>query len=356
MSNKVKYPPCVYKRQSQGYSSVHQAIDFAGDTGSAIYAAMDGTVTHTGWNYVNTGASTYGIYIDLHHGGQVYTRYAHLSKVLVSNGQKVTAGTKIGLMGNTGNSTGPHLHFEVHTKGVWGRPFVNPATYFAGKPQVNVTDTIGSIAGLAGLAAGVVDTNLAYEMAVRGGILPPREDFTPYAITLTRNSPDVNYTRLKQADVCAVLLEGGYYYNSSHVVMDYYKNPKLDKQVEAAVAANIPYGLYVEVRAKNVAEAKKEVKELALVVRRHSPQIGLWLKPYFSASKSNNDKIIDYYYDYCVEKLGLKDQLGIYGTKSQLNTISWDKYYDKFYLWLIDKLSSFQQLNELLTPTFFMLD
>lgn len=196
--------------------------------------------------------------------------------------------------------------------------------------------------------------NLAYEVAVRGKILPPQEDFTPYAITLSRSSPTVNYTALRRIGVSIAVFEAGYLFDSIHIKQNRYRNPHLSKQIELAQENNIPFGLYAEVRARTISEAKQELKELALVVRRYSPQVGVWLKLFFNNSRTTNNQILNTYYTYLTEKLGLKDQLGLYVTRSQLSRITWDDYYEKFYLWLIDHVSSIDNLDELLTPQFFM--
>lgn len=87
-------------------SANHSGIDIGADQGTPIYAAMDGTVT------VASSEGEYGKHIDIENN-DVLTRYAHCSKLLVKKGQKVKKGDKIALVGSTGNSTGPHLHFEI---------------------------------------------------------------------------------------------------------------------------------------------------------------------------------------------------------------------------------------------------
>ena len=99
----------------------HFGVDFAGQLGNAVYAADAGTVVYAGWN--DWG---YGYLIILDHGNGWESRYAHLSQINVVCGQNVGQGDIIGLVGSTGNSTGPHLHFElVNTQ--LGR--VNPLDY-----------------------------------------------------------------------------------------------------------------------------------------------------------------------------------------------------------------------------------
>ncbi len=86
----------------------HQGMDFAASVGTKIYATGDGVVSIAG--YSNGG---YGNCIDICHGFGYLTRYAHLSKIIVKQGQRVKRGEVIGLMGSTGRSTGSHLHYEV---------------------------------------------------------------------------------------------------------------------------------------------------------------------------------------------------------------------------------------------------
>lgn len=93
------------------WGRMHKGIDLAAPTGTAIKAADGGTVISAGYN----GSLGYMVKID--HGGGKVTLYGHCSKLLVKSGQKVYQGQHIANVGNTGNSTGPHLHFEVHVNG-----------------------------------------------------------------------------------------------------------------------------------------------------------------------------------------------------------------------------------------------
>lgn len=99
----------------------HEGIDFSGPVGTQIVATGNGTVV------VDKAVTGYGLQVMVDHGFGYKTRYAHLSKILVTPGQEVKRGQVIGLMGNTGRSTGPHLHYEVLHR---GKP-VNPISYFA---------------------------------------------------------------------------------------------------------------------------------------------------------------------------------------------------------------------------------
>ena len=108
------------KAPTKGASTNHRAIDWATPTGTAIWASSGGTASVAGWQ------SGYGYVVYINHPDGNQTRYGHLSKILVSSGQKVKQGQKIALSGNTGRSTGPHLHFELRVNGT---P-VNPYNYF----------------------------------------------------------------------------------------------------------------------------------------------------------------------------------------------------------------------------------
>lgn len=106
-------------RPTKGASSYHKGIDWAIPTGTAVMASSAGTVARAGWG------SGYGYVVYINHADGRQTRYGHLSKVLVSTGQTVSQGQKIALSGNTGVSTGPHLHFEILINGSQ----VNPLKY-----------------------------------------------------------------------------------------------------------------------------------------------------------------------------------------------------------------------------------
>lgn len=99
-----------------GMQAMHEGIDFLADMGSPVVAAAGGVVIFAGFH------PQYGNVIDIDHGNDLMTRYAHLSKLLVKEGDIVQRGHRIGLSGSTGRSTGPHLHFEVRYKGVAQNP------------------------------------------------------------------------------------------------------------------------------------------------------------------------------------------------------------------------------------------
>lgn len=103
-----------------GSSKFHEGLDFAAKTGTPVFATADGRVAEAGRH------SGYGNCIDISHGYNYVTRYAHLSEILVKPGQEVKRGEMIGKVGSTGKSTGPHLHYEVRFK---DEP-QNPVNYY----------------------------------------------------------------------------------------------------------------------------------------------------------------------------------------------------------------------------------
>jgi len=104
---------------TQKFWAKHRAIDIGAPKGTPIYAADSGYVTYAGWSDVG-----YGRMIIIDHGNGFQTLYAHLSVYYVEEGQSVAKGEKIGLMGETGNATGPHLHFEIIRNGVRRNPLI----------------------------------------------------------------------------------------------------------------------------------------------------------------------------------------------------------------------------------------
>lgn len=108
-----------------GQWAMHEGIDFLADLGSPVVAAAGGVVQFAGLH------PQYGMMIDIDHGDDLVTRYAHLSKLFAREGDVVVRGRRIALSGNTGRSTGPHLHFEVRFRG----SAQNPAKFLVSNTQ-----------------------------------------------------------------------------------------------------------------------------------------------------------------------------------------------------------------------------
>ncbi|MCR4266489.1 M23 family metallopeptidase [Nitratireductor sp. ZSWI3] len=104
-----------------GRPAHHTGVDFRAQRGTAVHATGAGTVIKAGWN------GGYGRMVEIDHGDGLTSRYAHMSRILVREGQAVSAGTVVGKVGSTGRSTGPHLHYEVRNSGT----AVNPSRFLS---------------------------------------------------------------------------------------------------------------------------------------------------------------------------------------------------------------------------------
>ncbi len=112
LSKKILTSPFGYRTSPiSGKWTFHAGIDMAAPLGTQVYACKSGVVSQTGFN------STYGNFIIILHNGNKTSLYAHLSKIISKKGERVSTGQTIGLVGTTGASTGPHLHFEVRENG-----------------------------------------------------------------------------------------------------------------------------------------------------------------------------------------------------------------------------------------------
>lgn len=116
----VRYDPF------NGRAAMHAGVDFAGAHGEPILAAAEGVVVRAGW------MNGYGNVIDIDHGRGILTRYGHLSRIQVREGDRVVAGDQIGRMGSTGRSTGTHLHFEIRVDG----QALDPMPFLRAAPQI----------------------------------------------------------------------------------------------------------------------------------------------------------------------------------------------------------------------------
>ena len=108
-----------------GGRRAHKGVDLAQPVGTPVYATADGVISKAEW------FSSYGLFISVEHGGNIQTRFGHLSRLNVAAGQQVHKGDLIGYVGSTGRSTGPHLHYEVRINGL----AVNPVPYMQGNSQ-----------------------------------------------------------------------------------------------------------------------------------------------------------------------------------------------------------------------------
>ena len=121
---------------------MHNGLDMAGPIGTPIYATADGIVGRAQW------LGGYGKYVEINHGGEIQTRYGHMSRILVEPGARVTRGQLIGRMGSTGRSTGSHLHYEVRIAGrpVNPMPFMTSGAYLAQLAEADSrSESVGAV-------------------------------------------------------------------------------------------------------------------------------------------------------------------------------------------------------------------
>lgn len=128
------YGPRIYNKQRQ----LHPGLDFAVPVGTRILAPLAGEVIYQG----NRDPKGYGLQVILRHGENLFTQFGHLSEILVKEGQRVRGGEVIGLSGNTGASSGPHLHFEVRVNKDNWKDRADPQNFLGGR--LDLKKLIGS--------------------------------------------------------------------------------------------------------------------------------------------------------------------------------------------------------------------
>lgn len=133
----------------------HKGVDLPATTGTPIHATADGTVARADW------FGGYGLYVQLEHGANLQTRYGHMSRIAVAEGQRVHKGDVIGYVGSTGRSTGAHLHYEVRIAG----EAVNPVPYM----QVAQDMALAAAAPAADMAAVPADAGTTTRLASLDG-------------------------------------------------------------------------------------------------------------------------------------------------------------------------------------------
>lgn len=290
-----------------------------------------GFVEVSNWNK-STGAG-------LMRGDVVLKPSSHV-EMYIGNGQLVGAhiNEKGGIIGG---KTGDQTQKEINVRSYYNHPWTYALRYTGSDLYT------GDISSLLS----------AYDYALYGvaNVQPDYKEIDCYIVTLDRNSPNVDYKKLKENGVIAAMIEEGSYFDSIHMVNKTYVSPALEKQVKVAVDNNIPFGFYTDVRAQNIKEANDELTWLRIYASKYVPPLGIWLTLNLSKSKSINDSIIEHYRD-SLKRAGYSGKMGFYVTRSQLEKISWDKWKSDFLLMLIDHVSDVSEIEQLLTPEFFMLN
>lgn len=207
-----------------------------------------------------------------------------------------------------------------------------------------------------------IDTNTASVFDARETSIPDQiggpvtiaaEKMTPFAATiLPMYNPTLDYNKIKAARISMMMFFGGEYYDASHSKKKTYLNPNLSRLVQECNNAGMPYALYVNVWAKTLIEADEECKSLYYILSQFPPKLGIWLSLQFNNSIEKNNAILELYYRY-IEKWGLKARCGLYVTPNQLKKITWGRFTDRFYLWMIDPMDVEKIDDELLDPEIF---
>lgn len=180
-------------------------------------------------------------------------------------------------------------------------------------------------------------------------------NFKPYIAMFDRNA-SVDYKTLKDIRVTGVIIEAGYRYDTNGRRTAKFDNPNIETQIAGLDKVEIPYGMYTICRAKNIEEAKEEIKYFQYQTYRHPPRLGVWLNiENLGTTKKTNDALLTQYNQSLVS-LGFSGKMGIICSRKKLEQISWDRWQDEFYLYLVDHLKELDALNNLLDPSLFDTD
>lgn len=275
-------------------------------------------------------------------------RYSHLKSENVSPNDAILEGVKIG-------EADSYVRIEYCTSNTALIDAdkivrINGCTYFKVDPYNIVTGvTPITIVGTSAYDLSQSGLTTDYTQIINTDIV------TPYIATVSDSViTEKTFKGLKDKNVVGVMLYGGGLFDSIHLMKGKYRSDNLKKQIQLCNKVGIPFGMYVEVKSRNVNEAKEECKQLFYLISKHPPQLGLWLSISLTGSRTTNDNILQYYMEQTYE-WGLIGQVGLYCTKSQLDKISWkDKWCEYYLLWLISHDSRYiESQDSLLTPADF---
>lgn len=272
--------------------------------------------------------------------GDVVLSVQHHTEMYIGNGQLVKAsqnenGGAIG--GKIGDQTGK----EIRVSGYYNFPWDCALRYTGSDVFTGADSSLPNAFDYAQLGTFV-------------DVQPNYKEIDSYIITLDKNSPDVDFNKLKSIGVVAVLIEEGDLYDVTHKENAEYVNPKLDSQVRKAIDNKMTYGFFTYVKAHSIAEANRELSWLRIYASKYVPPLGIWLNLHLTKSKLTNDSIIARYKEV-LGKSGFHGKMGLYVTREQLNQITWSKWKGDFLLLLVDHVSNISEIETLLTPEFFML-
>ena len=207
----------------------------------------------------------------------------------------------------------------------------------------------------------IYNTIIAQANRISGGVrlnlnlnLNPT-NFNPFIAVFDR-SADVNYKALNDLRVIGAIIEAGYRFDSNGKRTTKFDNPNIAEQIKQLEKYEIPYGMYTIGRAKNATDAETEISYFKYQMYRHPPKLGAWINIVnLNNSKKINDVVMTQY-NKSLTNLGFRGKMGIMCTRKDLEKISWDKWQDEFFLYLIDHLKELDEINNLLDPALFDTD
>lgn len=309
-----------------------------------VYNACKGVVVFVGQDIDNWWCVS--IQID----AKQIIRYSHLRSECVSPNEAILDGAKIGesdewIRIEYCTSNTDYIDADKVVR-------INGCTYFKIDPY-NIVTGITPLTIIGTSAYDLAQSGLTtdYKQIINTDII------TPYIATVASSViAEKDFKGLKDNDVVGVMLYGGGLFDPIHLMKKKYRSDNLKKQIQLCNKVELPFGMYVDVNVRNVNEAKEECKHLFYLISKYPPQLGLWLNISFSASKSTNDKILQYYMEQTFE-WGLMGQVGLYCTQNQLNKVSWkDKWCEYYLLWIISHSERYIETQDsLLTPADFKL-
>lgn len=236
--------------------TLHQAIDMRAAVGTPVLAAEDGTVEIVyHWNGKRTHGDTnsYGNMVKIRHanwnGGTVHTLYAHLNSITVKKGQAVKTGQVIGYSGNTGNSFGTHLHFEVR----WKNKRTNPLVWLD-NDFTKATDKVFTFR----TGEHSVDKSVGEANSTSGNVQPSTTAETElWGVDVSRYQGNINWRKVAAAGVKFAMLRA-VSTNSAGIYLD----PTFEQNYKGARENGIPVGVYFYTYAQDEATQNKELELL----------------------------------------------------------------------------------------------
>lgn len=179
----------------------------------------------------------------------------------------------------------------------------------------------------------------------------------PYIITLDRKSPKVDWAKLKKKQVTGAIIEAGYLFDANHGTVPAFRNPKAYDQASDAVNSDVPFGYLMYGRARSAAEAEQEMYQLSFLVRKYTPELGVWIDiGGLGSSITVNNNIMSVYQKELI-RLGLKEKIGIRVSRQTLDKkITWKSFQADWYLWVVDPVNQLSDIPDLLDPDFFEID